>query len=176
MSTAHPPGPTRRTVRRWAEALLPQLGMSGAYELDVTGPGFGPGDSAEPARAAPGGPAFATSLRVDRDEAESGGPGPDADGPEVSTGLLVSLTLADGSPVFAHLSQPLPEPDALVLLAGQLQDGLLEHTGGAPLPACPGHPHPATAQVVDGTPCWVCPRGDTTAPDSVRPVLPDRTD
>jgi hypothetical protein len=44
-------------------------------------------------------------------------------------------------------------------VADWLQDYLSETRAGwgQARPACPGHPHPASAVLVDGTPLWCCP-------------------
>lgn len=65
------------------------------------------------------------------------------------------------------LGPGLDEPHAVVLLAEQLQDAVLEQTGGAPVPPCPGHGHPAVADLVVGVPSWTCPLGTRA-----RPILP----
>ena len=51
--------------------------------------------------------------------------------------------------------------DAIVATASQLQDHAIEATGGSALPACPGHPHPLSARVLDGIAQWVCPKDPT---------------
>ncbi|WP_052863268.1 hypothetical protein [Streptomyces niger] len=136
---------TREVVRGWAEAILPQLGPPAGHTLTVTGPGFA--DEAGETADGRSGPLLA------------GGP---------VTGVLVAITFADGSAVGVHVEQPMPPADAIALVADRLQDAVLEETGGAPNPPCPGHRHPAVAEVVAGVACWTCPRGDNAA----WPILP----
>lgn len=58
--------------------------------------------------------------------------------------------------------------DAIVQLASDLQDLIVEESHGAAVPPCPGHPHPLSSRAVDGTAVWVCPRD----PDHFRePIL-----
>ncbi|MGC5363893.1 hypothetical protein ACPXCE_19845 [Streptomyces sp. DT24] len=84
-------------------------------------------------------------------------------------GVEVTLGCPDGTSTSVLLERGMAEAEAVVMLAGQLQDGVLESTGGAPAPPCPasGHSHPAVAAVVDGVASWTCPQGGGT-----RPVLP----
>jgi hypothetical protein len=163
-------------VRAWAEAILAQLGAPAGSTLSVTGPGFPAGSGADSEDTGPGtgrgsgsgpgaGDAFASSLRVTFDDApasDGGVAGAAADGD--AGGLLVTLAFADGSSASVHFEAPLPEAEAVTLLAGQLQDAVLEETGGAPRPACPGHGHPAVAEVVDGVASWTCPSGGRAWP------------
>lgn len=80
----------------------------------------------------------------------------------------VVVRLSGDFAVIVSLEAGMDEADAVVLLADQLQDGVLESTAGEPLPPCPGHGHPATARVVAGQPCWVCPQDEAT----VAAILP----
>ena len=82
--------------------------------------------------------------------------------PGTGTGVHVTLGYPDGSSVTVDLDEALPEPEALVLLAEQLQDSVIESTGGRPVPPCPvpGHAHPALPQASDGVLSWHCPKGD----------------
>ena len=60
------------------------------------------------------------------------------------------------------------EPEAspaerLVRLADWLQDQVISESDAAwaeAIPPCPGHPHPATPELVDDEAWWVCPSGD----------------
>ncbi|WP_329457479.1 hypothetical protein [Streptomyces sp. NBC_01497] len=178
---------SRDIARAWAEAILAQLGAPAGHTLTVTGRGFSAGAGAVASTdadadagpdagagaqdsgpgAGPGG-AFASSLRVTPDDGRpSGGdvagaaPGAAADGDAEgdAEGVLVTLAFADGSSASVHFEEPLPEAEAVTLLADQLQDAVLEETGGAPRPVCPGHGHPAVAEVVDQVACWTCPSG-----------------
>ncbi|MEW2623912.1 hypothetical protein [Streptomyces sp. NPDC048106] len=81
--------------------------------------------------------------------------------PSSGVGVHVTLSYADGSSVTVELEDALPEAEALGLLAEQLQDSVIEATGGRPVPPCPmpGHPHPATPHVSSGIVYWRCPLG-----------------
>jgi hypothetical protein len=70
------------------------------------------------------------------------------------------------------LEESMTEAEAVALLAEQLQESVLEHTGGAAAPPCPGHNHPAAAEVVEGVATWTCPQGSR---DRSRPILPARS-
>ncbi|MCP2341690.1 hypothetical protein [Actinomadura rupiterrae] len=48
--------------------------------------------------------------------------------------------------------------DALVRLAGELQDDLAMRSWGTPVPQCPGHPHPLRPTTVQGAAVWTCPQ------------------
>jgi hypothetical protein len=63
----------------------------------------------------------------------------------------------DGDVVTVYVLTHVPEAMAVAELASQLQDHVIEATWGAPLPPCPGHPHPLAAHVVDGVAVWECP-------------------
>ncbi|MZE76302.1 hypothetical protein GTY57_04475, partial [Streptomyces sp. SID5475] len=187
-------GPGTTAVRSWAEAILRQLGDPAGHTLEVTG-----GAPDGPAAPEPGPAAFTSRLRVRSDESrtDDGGRtddegrsndgGPAGDGRAHGTGagagenaapgggehraspVAVTLAFRDGSAVEVLLGDGLSEAEAVALLAGQLQEAVLEAAGGAPVPPCPvrGHGHPPVAEVVDGTASWVCPQGGGT-----RPVLP----
>jgi hypothetical protein len=47
--------------------------------------------------------------------------------------------------------------EAAAYLAGVFQGVLAERLGGAPLPACPGHPHAAAVRTTPGGVGWHCP-------------------
>ncbi|MEU2353564.1 hypothetical protein ABZ599_11465 [Streptomyces misionensis] len=83
--------------------------------------------------------------------------------PGAGAGVHVTLAYPDGSSVTVDLDDALPEPEALLLLAEQLQDSLVESTGGRPVPPCPvpGHAHPAAPRVSNGALSWRCPLDDT---------------
>jgi hypothetical protein len=56
--------------------------------------------------------------------------------------------------------EPLSFPEMAVQLAGDLQEQFFWESGGAwgqARPECPGHPHPALAELIDGEPWWACP-------------------
>ncbi|MEU3537084.1 hypothetical protein AB0E70_36770 [Streptomyces murinus] len=88
--------------------------------------------------------------------------GTEGTAPGTGAGVHVTLTYPDGTSVTVDLDDALPEPEALLLLAEQLQDSVLESTGGHPAPRCPtpGHTHPATPHVSHGTLDWHCPMND----------------
>jgi hypothetical protein len=60
--------------------------------------------------------------------------------------------------VAVYFTAGVPRVDAIVTTASQLQDHAIEATGGSALPACPGHPHPLSARVLDDIAQWVCPK------------------
>ncbi|SRR6266487_4824414 len=81
----------------------------------------------------------------------------------------ISVTLGvpnDSShvPVTSYFSLDVPEADAIVALASQIQDHAIEMTWGLPVPPCPGHSHPLAPRVFDGVAVWECPE----APDHYR--------
>lgn len=147
------------SVRRWAGIVLRQLDAPAGVTLDVTAAHTG--DDAEQPPAAADGAAFTSDLRLP-DGTADGTPGP-------GDGVTVRLGYPDGSSATVFLARDLDDARAVAELAGQLQDSVLESTGGAPAPRCPvaGHGHPAVAEVVGGTACWTCPSGGPA-----HPVLP----
>lgn len=139
--------PSTASAREWAAGILRQLGAPAGHTLKVT---------AETAAGEPevpeDGPAFTSAFRVE----EGGEPA----GTPFAPAVLVALTHDDGSSVTVRLDEDMTQDEALVLLADQLQESVLESTGGAPAPRCPaGHGHPAAAELVDGVASWTCPRG-----------------
>ncbi|MFP8940366.1 hypothetical protein ACLIYM_02870 [Streptomyces fenghuangensis] len=58
----------------------------------------------------------------------------------------------------AHFTLGVDRAEAVMSLASQLQDHLIEAACGDPIPPCPGHPHPLVAHVVAGEPVWECPQ------------------
>ncbi|MER8061078.1 MULTISPECIES: hypothetical protein [unclassified Streptomyces] len=92
--------------------------------------------------------------------------GTEGTAPGTGAGVHVTLAYPDGSSVTVDLDDALPEPEALILLAEQLQDSVIESTGGRPSPRCPapGHTHPATPHVSNGFLDWRCPTGTSEAP------------
>ncbi|WP_436757263.1 hypothetical protein [Streptosporangium sp. V21-05] len=58
---------------------------------------------------------------------------------------------------FATYPLVVSEPDAIVTLASQIQDHLIEESWGSPLPACPGHTHPLSADNINEVAVWRCP-------------------
>ncbi|MFJ1748447.1 hypothetical protein ACIOJD_19685 [Streptomyces sp. NPDC088116] len=148
------------SVRDWAESILRQLDAPPGHTLDVT-----PAESADAPGLASGPAGFTSSLRT------HGGVSSRAQGtPEDDvTVVRVTLEYADEASTSVLVDLAMSEDDAVALLADQLQDSVLENTGGSPAPPCPvpRHTHPATARVVNGTASWVCPRNSTS-----RPILP----
>ncbi|MFD7918946.1 hypothetical protein ACFV3R_06970 [Streptomyces sp. NPDC059740] len=137
-------------VRSWAEEVLRQLEVSPGPALEVTDSSVG--THAEQAPPEPDGP-YRSSLRLDAGTQD--GPGPEW---EVAAGAVeVRCKHEDGSVTLVTLDVSSRAPEAVVLLAEQLQDGVVESSGGRPLPPCPGHGHPAVPRVVEGVASWVCP-------------------
>lgn len=148
---------TTASVHSWARAILRQLDAPAGYTLDVTATALPPEQPAETSGAA-----YLSTMRVRYDGSDEAAAASRAE-PEV----VATLTFDDSTSVSARLDSSMAEADAVALLADQLQEGLLEETGGAPVPRCPGHAHPAAAEVVNGVASWVCPRNG--AP--LRPIL-----
>lgn len=146
-------------VRAWAETIMRQLGSPAGHTLNIT-----PADAAEQAENAEnsvGQSPFTSRLRIDTDTDIRCGRAEDRpEGPAVQ----VVLGHADGSSTSVYLGPDLDTPQAVVLLAEQLQDSVLEYAEGTPVPECPGHGHPAVAEVVNGIPSWTCPRGTRSWP------------
>ncbi|MGW5874980.1 hypothetical protein ACWFMI_00305 [Nocardiopsis terrae] len=84
-------------------------------------------------------------------------------------GVLVGLSLGHGGIGFmVRLPDSLPDSEAVLMLADQLQEEVLESTHGDPAPLCPGHVHPAKPEMAGGVPSWVCPRDGKL----IRSILP----
>lgn len=149
-------------VRSWAEKILAQLGAPADHILTVTGPGFA-ADAGTGALPAAADSAAAEEFNSSLSLALDGGHDSDGFGDEVA-GLLITLAFSDGSTAGVHFEEPMAEADAVTLLADQLQDAVLEETGGAPHPPCPDHGHPAVARTVDGIASWACPAGGPSWP------------
>lgn len=49
------------------------------------------------------------------------------------------------------------QPPVEIVIAGQLQDDVIDEVWGA-WPACPGHAHPMSLDVIGGVAVWACPR------------------
>ncbi|GLU47850.1 hypothetical protein [Nocardiopsis ansamitocini] len=147
---------TATSVRRWAEDILGQLAPPPGCTLTVAEPPFG-----GPAPTFEGSPGFTSRLAVDWDA--------DLKDP-LHLDASVVVGFPDGSAVGVELTEAMTEAEAVVTLADQLQDTVMEHTHGAPVPPCPGHGHPAVAAVVDGVASWTCPDGD----GAHRPILTGR--
>ncbi|MEV0375526.1 hypothetical protein AB0I10_38230 [Streptomyces sp. NPDC050636] len=146
---------TTASVRGWAETILHQLGDPAGHTLDVTttGPAREPKDLGS-------GAVFGSRLRLDWDEQAS----EPALAHSADSTVVVTLAYRDGSSISVLVDQTMGEAEAVALLADQLQDSVLENTGGAPVPPCPGHGHPAVAEVVNGIPSWVCPKAGGSRP------------
>ncbi|WP_030747487.1 hypothetical protein [Streptomyces sp. NRRL F-5135] len=150
---------TVASARAWAETILRQLDAPGGHALSVTA-----GPPSHSPDVPPTDSAYTSRLHL--------GPSPEQVFPPTGThgsGVLLTLTFDDASEVTVHLDGSMAPVEAIVLLADQLQDAVMEHTGGFPAPPCPasGHGHPAVARVLDGTACWTCPRNGAS-----RPILP----
>lgn len=83
---------------------------------------------------------------------------------------FVDVVLGSGD---AEYTVQLAASDETAWLAVHLADGVqdfvsLEVSRGTSTPRCPGHGHPATAQVRDGAAVWVCP----ATGDPVRDIVP----
>lgn len=59
--------------------------------------------------------------------------------------------------VTAYFSLDVPEAQAIVALASQIQDHAIEASWGELLPPCPEHSHPLAPRLADGTAVWECP-------------------
>ncbi|MFG2138942.1 hypothetical protein [Streptomyces sp. NPDC048650] len=149
---------TTATVRDWAEMILHQLGDPSGHTLDV-----GAASSDGVPRELGAGAVFDSRPLEDREELAGGPSLPHS----ADSAVVATLAFRDGSSVSVHLDGTMGESEALARLADGLQDSVLENTGGAPFPPCPGHGHPAVADVVKGIPSWVCPHGGV-----VRPIRP----
>ncbi|MEU7484843.1 hypothetical protein [Streptomyces sp. NPDC042319] len=181
---------THHLLHEWAKTILAQLNAPAGHTLTVTGPGFtthththtcpdtgtGAGAGTCAAAADDAGAVeeawaleeFRSALSLAPDDDHTGVAGGAGCGGE-GVGLLVTLAFADGSAVGVHFQEAMDEAEAVTLLADQLQDAVLEETGGAPYPPCPNHSHghPAVARTVNGVAGWTCPAGGPT-----RSILP----
>lgn len=161
------PEPTPAEVRDWAQTVLRQLGDPEGCTLSVRSR-----QSASGGEPAPDGPPFTSRLETyEAPETYEAGGGPDS-GADPGSGALVTLTFADGSSTAVLLEGTLTRPEAVLKLAEQLQEAVLEQTSGAALPPCPAtarHQHPATPQSVSGTASWACPAAAGEA--RTRPIL-----
>ncbi|MFC6064312.1 hypothetical protein [Streptomyces ochraceiscleroticus] len=153
-------------IQDWADAILAQLRAPAGHTLTVTGPGFTADADAGTCTGAADDAATAEEFRSSLSTALDGGQDGTGFGDHVA-GLLVTLTFADGSSAFVHFEEPMPDAEALTLLADQLQDAVLEETGGAPNPPCPSHGHSAVARTANGLASWTCP-----STGAVWPILP----
>lgn len=147
---------TAATVRGWAETILHQLGDPTFRSLEV--------EATEKLREEPlapaSGPAFVSWLRITEGEELEESTNTNGTVSEI----LVTLAFADGSSAGVWIEEFLSDAEAVVKLADQLQDSVLEATGGAPFPPCPGHGHPAVAKLIDGIASWTCPKGGSLSP------------
>jgi hypothetical protein len=75
-------------------------------------------------------------------------------------GMLWFSETGDVSGFGISLFPMLDPEEQKAMLAEHLPDHLAETAGawGQGRPACPGHAHPATADVLDGVAVWLCPR------------------
>jgi hypothetical protein len=141
------------TVRNWSEIILGQLGNPRVFALDV--------DEVDDVNAlildsstVPG-----STLRALSEKATGA----------AESGVLTFVSLhPSGFGSGVRLPGSLPEHQAVLMLAEQLQEEVWESSQGEPVPECPGHRHPAKADAVDEVPSWVCPRTGRV----LRPILP----
>ncbi|WP_026424080.1 hypothetical protein [Actinokineospora inagensis] len=83
----------------------------------------------------------------------------------------VAVTLGNGrKPEIALYPLITDTETAVTELAGQIQDHVIESTGGLALPRCPGHQHPMTARVDNGTAYWLCPANPTHHREPIIPT------
>ncbi|MEU6858409.1 hypothetical protein AB0B28_05980 [Glycomyces sp. NPDC046736] len=83
----------------------------------------------------------------------------------------VEITLAiDRESAVVRWNLALPQLDAVVDLANQVQDALAESRAGwgAQIPRCSVHGHPLEPRVVDGVAVWACPLGYADAMIPIR--------
>ena len=67
--------------------------------------------------------------------------------------------LPDGVTVTAHYPLVVPQTEAIVELASQMQDLVTEFLSwGTPIPPCPEHNHPMRPLVWNGNAVWQCPK------------------
>jgi hypothetical protein len=73
--------------------------------------------------------------------------------------LRVSLGEEPGGveAVAVYFTTGIPQAEAVVATASQIQDHAIEAVRGSPLPRCPGHAHPLQAGVRHGVAQWTCP-------------------
>lgn len=150
------------SVRDWAESILRQLDAPPGHTLDVTP--AEPEDAPGP-ELATGQAGFTSRLRT---HGGVSGPAQATPGDDVTV-VRITLGYEDETSTSVLIDLAMGEDEAVALLADQLQDSVLENTGGSPAPPCPvpRHTHPATARVVNGTASWICPQDSTS-----RPILP----
>ncbi|MFF3754904.1 hypothetical protein ACFYYH_31410 [Streptomyces sp. NPDC002018] len=145
---------TTTSALNWAEDILRQLGDPVGHTLDVR-----VSDADREPDVPAGDTAFSSRLEIHGDEGPVEPPSARHPG-----SVVVVLAFDDGSSTTVLLEESMTDAQAVALLAEQLQDSVLEQTGGAPVPPCPGHNHPAVAKVVDGVASWTCPQDGSTRP------------
>ncbi len=64
----------------------------------------------------------------------------------------------------------LPEDQAIVATADQIQDHAIEATHGEAVPPCPSHQHPLAARSFNGVASWLCPLDPQHHHE---PIMPD---
>lgn len=86
-------------------------------------------------------------------------PIPPPPGLQAGQHLLITLGSGTGDPasVGVYYAMYLPEEQAIVATADQIQDHAIEATHGEAIPPCPDHQHPLAAQSFNGIASWVCP-------------------
>lgn len=144
------------TVRKWSEIILGQLGNPRVFALNV--------DEVDDVNALilDSGTVPGPTLRTLSEKAPE----------DIRSGVRTFVSLhPSGCGSGVRLPDSLPEHQVVLMLAEQLQEEVWESTGGEPVPACPGHQHPAKADSANEVPSWVCPRDGNV----LRPILPAGT-
>jgi hypothetical protein len=135
-------------VLGWAVLLTDQLRPPEPYSIWVEPCGDG-----EASVTLPHGGAYSSFLSITLDSDRENDPQPSAAGD--SFVILLDISGDRAGVIFDNPNESVPQ--AIVRLADQLQDHVMETSGGRPVPACPRHQHPATAAVIKGVPVWRCP-------------------
>jgi hypothetical protein len=114
-----------------------------------------------------GGPTSSWRVLTDEEYRDSGDLPPGTIG---SREVLVGISLGT-SLVGVHFALDAPADEAVAVMAGQIQDHVLQETRGAALPPCPGHRHPLDARSIDGVAAWACPQDPAHHSEPVLPWL-----
>ncbi|RMI42443.1 hypothetical protein EBO15_19630 [Actinomadura harenae] len=97
-----------------------------------------------------------TSVTFDITEVHS--PCGDFNADPESVAVRLRINTDSAGSIFLGTDQTSEE--ALARLASELQDHIIDHEWGRPLPPCPGHQHPLSTGVSDGTAYWKCPHDE----------------
>lgn len=76
--------------------------------------------------------------------------------PSHTTGHSIGL-MVFGNEIELWAPSNMTDAEIAMYVADELQGLVLDELHGDPRPACPGHVHPLTAGVEDGTAWWKCP-------------------